>query len=84
MRAGLIALQIAKVYVDRMILVPDDEIVRARHAIWDEVRLAAEPGAAAPVAALLTGAYIPAPDERVALVICGANADPADLTIVEV
>ena len=40
----------------------------------------AEPGAAAPLAALLTGAYVPRPDERVALVICGGNADPADLT----
>jgi threonine dehydratase len=41
--------------------------------------VAAEPGAAAPLAALLAGGYVPQPDERVALVVCGGNADPADL-----
>lgn len=84
MRAGLIALQIAKAYVDRVVLVPDEAIAEARRALWDEVRLATEPGAAAPVAALLTGAYTPAPGERVAIVVCGANADPSDLTVVTV
>jgi threonine dehydratase len=80
MRVGLIALQVAKAYVDEVVLVSDDAIANARRALWDEVRLAAEPGAAAPLAALLEGAYVPAPDERVAVVICGANADPADLS----
>ena len=79
MRAGLIALQIAKAYVDEVVLVPDEAIVEARRAFWDETKLATEPGAAATLAALLHGAYVPAPDERVALVVCGANADPADL-----
>ena len=30
-------------------------------------------------AALLAGAYVPAGDERVAVICCGANTDPADL-----
>ena len=38
-----------------------------------------EAGAAAPVAALLSGAYRPADGERVAVVLCGANTDPSDL-----
>ena len=84
MRAGLIALQIAQAYVDQVVLVPDEAIVRARRALWDEMKLAAEPGGAAALAALLTGGYVPAPDERVAIVVCGANADPADLTITRV
>ena len=33
----------------------------------------AEPGAVATVAALLEGAYVPAPGERVGLVISGGN-----------
>jgi threonine dehydratase len=78
-RAGLIGFQIARAYVDRVVLVPDDAIVEAREALWDDARLAAEPGAAAPLAALMAGAYEPGPDERVGLVVCGANADPADL-----
>ncbi|HSL10867.1 MAG TPA: threonine/serine dehydratase [Actinomycetota bacterium] len=84
MRAGLIALQIAKAYVDQVVLVPDEAIVRARQTLWDEVRLATEPGAAAALAGLLHGAYVPARDERVAVVICGANADPADLSVARV
>jgi threonine dehydratase len=42
--------------------------------------VAAEPGAAATLAALQTGAYRPGPEERLALVLCGGNADPADLS----
>lgn len=80
MRAGLIAHQIAQAYVDRVVLVPDDAIVRARLALWDELRVPAEPGGAAALAALLTGAYAPQPDERVAVVVCGANADPTGLS----
>ncbi len=78
-RAGVIAVQIASRHVDRVIVVPDDEIVRARRALWREVKLAAEPGAATPLAALLSGAYVPEPDERVGIIVCGANADPATL-----
>ena len=61
------------------VLVDDDAIVAARRAVWNRYRLALEHGAAAPVAALLTGAYRPADGEGVAVVLCGANTDPADL-----
>jgi threonine dehydratase len=37
----------------------------------------AEYGGAAALAALLTGAYLPEPGERVAAVVCGGNTDPA-------
>jgi len=43
------------------------------------MKLAVEPAAALGLAALQTGAYQPAPDETVCLVICGANLDPATL-----
>jgi threonine dehydratase len=82
MRAGLIATQIARAWVDRVVLVDDATITAARHALWSEVRLAAEPGAAAPVAALLEGVYVPEPGERVGVIVCGANADPADLSTI--
>jgi threonine dehydratase len=39
------------------------------------MRTAAEPGGAAAFAALLSGAYKPAPSERVGIVLCGANTD---------
>jgi threonine dehydratase len=79
-RLGDIAFEISQRFVERVVMVPDDAIMEARRRLWDEVHLVAEPGAAAPVAALLTGAYVPEPDERVVAVVCGANTDPADLT----
>ena len=47
--------------------------------LWQTARIAAEPAAAVGVAALLAGAYRPAPGERVAVVISGANMGPAQL-----
>jgi threonine dehydratase len=78
-RVGLIGFQIARAWVDRVCLVDDAAIVRARRALWDAARIAAEPGAAAPLAALLAHAFEPEPDERVVLVVSGGNADVADL-----
>ena len=45
----------------------------AQRTLWQTARIAAEPAASVGVAALLTGAYKPAPGERVAVVISGAN-----------
>lgn len=59
------------------VLVPDEAIAAAQRVLWDEFRLIAEPGGAAALAALLSGAYEPAADEHVAVVVCGANTDPA-------
>jgi threonine dehydratase len=61
------------------VLVEDHAIVAARRRLWDEHRLAVEHGAATALAALDSGAYVPAPGERVAVVLCGANTDPSDL-----
>ncbi|SED12713.1 L-threonine ammonia-lyase [Nocardioides exalbidus] len=63
------------------VLVPDDDIVAAREALWRDYRIASEHGAATAYAALLSGAYVPAPGERVAVVVCGANTDPATLGV---
>jgi threonine dehydratase len=61
------------------LLVPDDAICKARQALWDELRVVAEPGGATALAALTSEAYRPALDERVAVIICGANSGPCDL-----
>ncbi|MEU7161616.1 threonine/serine dehydratase [Streptomyces chrestomyceticus] len=61
------------------LLVPDEAIVAARRSLWDDRRLAVEHGTAAALAALRSGAYRPAPGERVCVVVCGANTDPSDL-----
>jgi len=72
-RVGELMFPLAKAFIDRSILVSDDDIRRAQQALWDVVRVVAEPGGAAAFAALLSGKYVPAPDERVAVLVCGAN-----------
>ena len=55
--------------------VPDADIAAAQAALWDTCRLAAEPGGATALAALVSGAYRPAAGERVGVVVCGANVE---------
>jgi threonine dehydratase len=66
------------------VTVPDREIIQARRELWRTHRIAVEHGTATVLAALTAAAsgadYRPSPGERVALVLCGANTDPADLT----
>jgi threonine dehydratase len=64
---------IAQAHVERSVLVSDDAIRQAQIALWSTLRVVAEPGGAAAFAALLDGRYRPAPRERVAVLICGAN-----------
>jgi threonine dehydratase len=61
------------------VLVPDEAIAAARRRLWEQLRVAAEPGGACALAALVSGAYRPLPGERLAVVICGGNTDPSDL-----
>jgi threonine dehydratase len=74
-QAGEIAFAVASRYVEHVILVPDETIVDAQRALWERCRVIAEPGGAAAFAALLTGRYRPDPDERVVILVCGANTD---------
>jgi len=78
-RIGTIAWQLAQRHVDAAHLLADADIRAAQRALWSELRLAVEPAAALPLAALTTGAVKPCADERLLLVICGANLDLASL-----
>ena len=57
------------------VLVSDSAITAAQRSLWQNLRLAVEPGGAATVAALMSGAYRPQKGERVAALLCGANVD---------
>jgi threonine dehydratase len=74
-RAGALPLSVAARHVERVVLVEDEAILRAQRALWEELRVIAEPGGAAALAALCSGAYRPAPGERVGVLVCGGNAD---------
>src|SRR3546814_13037948 len=63
---------LAQAYVERSILVNDDDIRGAQQALWETLRVVAEPGGAAAMAALLSGKYRQTPGERVAVLRCGA------------
>jgi threonine dehydratase len=78
-RIGSLAFEAAQRYGVRPVLVDDEAIVAARNELWKQYHLATEHGGATAYAALLSGAYRPAAGERVAVVVCGANTDPATL-----
>lgn len=78
-RIGSVAWPICTQHVHAAHLVDDEAIVSAQRTLWHELRLAVEPAAALTLAALQTGAVKPQPHECVALVLCGANFDPAVL-----
>jgi len=78
-RVGELMFPITQAYVEDVVLVDDPAILAAQRALWQAARIAAEPAASVGIAALLTGAYKPAPGEHVAVVISGANMAPAQL-----
>jgi len=72
-RVGELMFPIAQKFVDRVLLVSDDEIRAAQEQLWKVARVAAEPGGAAGLAALTSLKYVPAKNERVGVLICGGN-----------
>ena len=69
---------IAQSFVDRTLLVTDDQIRSAQRRLWEALRIVAEPGGAAALAALIEGVYVPSPSERVAVIISGGNTTAVD------
>lgn len=77
-RVGELMFPLAQRHVAESLLLPDAAIAAAQRALWDRLRLVAEPGGATALAALLSGAYRPAAGEKVGVLICGANAADLD------
>jgi threonine dehydratase len=72
-RIGVQVLPLVQRHVAQCVLVEDEAIGQAQQALWECARLVAEPGAAAPLAALLSRAYVPAKGERIGVIVSGAN-----------
>ena len=79
-RAGDLTYAICARCVERIVTVSDEEVMAAQQRLWQGLQLVAEPGGAAAFAALLCGAYEPQRGERVGILLCGGNMDPAGLT----
>lgn len=78
-RIGSLAWDVTQAHVRDALLLTDESIRSAQLFMWKELKLAVEPAAALPLAALQSGRYTPRADEKVCLIICGANLDPASL-----
>ena len=78
-RIGRLGFAAARRWADEVVVVEDADVVDAQRRLWQALRLATEPAGAAALAALTTDALPTDPDERVAVVLCGANVDPAAL-----
>jgi threonine dehydratase len=75
---GGLMFPIAQRYVAESVLVSDEAILQAQKQLWDVMRLVVEPGGAAALAALASGKYRPRNNERVAVLLCGANTGAVD------
>ncbi len=80
-RVGVLGFEAARMYVADSLLVTDDDVIDAQRRLWQGARLVAEPGGAAALAALTSGAYRPAAGERVGVILCGANTDPGSTPV---
>jgi threonine dehydratase len=74
-RVGELNFRIAQQFVTNVVLVTDRSIAEAQRQLWADVSVIAEPGGAAAFAAIASAAYRPERDERVGVLVCGANAD---------
>jgi threonine dehydratase len=72
-RVGALMFPIAQRYVARTVLVSDDAIREAQRALWKTLRIVAEPGGAAALASILSGAWKPERGSTVGVLLCGAN-----------
>jgi threonine dehydratase len=77
-RVGELMFPIARAHIARVVLVSDAAIRAAQEALWATLRVVAEPGGAAAFSALLSGAYVPEPGERVGVVVSGGNTTAVD------
>jgi threonine dehydratase len=78
-QVGVLMFEVARRHVAGAVLLPDAAIRDAQRRLWQALRLVAEPGGATALAALTSGAWAPPPGARVAVIVCGANTDPASV-----
>jgi len=72
-RVGSLMFPIARRHVERTVLVSDEAIRDAQRALWKTLRIVAEPGGAAALAALTSGAWKPTGRATIGVLLCGAN-----------
>ncbi len=76
---GPLTFELIEAHVEDLVTVDDDAIRAAQAALWRVCGVAAEPGGATALAALLSGVVTPEPGAHIGVLVCGANFDPATL-----
>ena len=76
-RVGTLMFPIARDHV-KTVLVTDDAIREAQRVLWKVLRVVAEPGGAAAMAALLSGRWKAKPGQTIGVLLCGANTTAVD------
>jgi threonine dehydratase len=79
-RVGEMMFPIAQKWVKSVALVAEEAILEAQEALWNRLRVVAEPGGAAALAALLSRRYEPERGARVGVLVCGGNTTAVDFT----
>lgn len=77
-RMGELTFPVLQRHAVQAVLVTDEAIRDTQELLWQRLRIVAEPGGCAALAALVSGRYVPMPGERVAIVISGANTTAVD------
>jgi threonine dehydratase len=77
-RIGERVFPIVQRHVKQVVLVTDEAIAQAQRALWSTLRVAAEPGGAAALAALLSGRFRARERSRVAVIVSGGNTSAVD------
>lgn len=78
-RVGALMFPIAQRHV-KTVLVSDDAIRAAQEALWRTLRVVAEPGGAAAMAALISGRWKPRAGQAIGVVLCGANTTAVEFS----
>jgi threonine dehydratase len=78
-RVGAAPWAVIREFVDEAVVVGEADLRAAQRELWQQFRLVAEPGGAAALAAVRSGAYRPRRGERTVVVVCGSNCDPTDV-----
>jgi len=78
-QVGGLMFPIAQAHIAQSVLVTDAAISEAQRWLWAECAVLAEPGGAAALAALRSGAFVPPPGARVGVLVCGSNTAPGSV-----
>jgi threonine dehydratase len=78
-RVGSLMFPIAQRYMAGTVLVTEEAIRESQRALWKTMRIVVEPGGAAALAALTSGALKPKAGETVGVLLCGANTGAVQL-----